>query len=105
PAHENPEGAHMATAKKAVKKSTAAVKKAPAAKKVSAKKAATKAAPAKKTVARKTAAAPAVKPIKNSFTKASLITHLVQETGLEPKVVKAVMGSLEATVLASINKK
>lgn len=99
----------MATAKKAVKKSTAAAKKAPAAKKVTAKKAATKTAtkavPAKKAAVRKSAATAAVKPIKNSFTKASLITHLVQDTGLEPKVVKAVMGSLENTVLASINKK
>lgn len=86
----------MATAKKAAKKASAA------------SKAAVKTPVAKKAVARKTAASaatPAIKPIKTSFTKASLITHLVEQTQLEPKVVKNVMATLEATMLASINKR
>lgn len=90
----------MATAKKATKK---------AAKKVSAaKKAAVKTPVAKKAAVRKSAgsaATSALKPIKSSFTKASLAAHLVEQTGLEPKVVKNVMATLEATMLASINKK
>jgi len=70
----------MATARKATK----AVKTAP-------RKAATPSAP--------------LKPIKESFTKTSLIGHLARVTDQEPKVVKAVMGALEATMLASVNKK
>lgn len=86
----------MATAKKAAKKAPAA------------KKAAAKTPVAKKAAVRKTAtsaAAPALKPIKSSFTKAALATHLAEQSGIEPKVVKTVMATLEATVLASINKK
>jgi hypothetical protein len=79
--------------------------------KVPAKKAATKAAPktapAKKAVK---AAAPAkavteLKPIKTAFNRTSLIVHLAQTAAVEPKAVKAVIASLEATMLASVNKK
>ncbi|MDP3351407.1 MULTISPECIES: HU family DNA-binding protein [unclassified Hydrogenophaga] len=75
-----------------------------------AKKAAPKAAP-KKTVAKaapkKVAAKPVGvnKPIKETFNKTSLVAHLVQASGADAKTVKAVLGSLEATMLASISKK
>lgn len=76
----------MATAKKA----------APAAKK------AAPAAPAKKAV--KAASAP-MKPIKTAFNKTSLATHLAQQSGVDPKAVKAVVAALESTIVASVNKK
>jgi hypothetical protein len=87
----------MATAKKTSVK--AAPKKAAPAKKA--------AAPAKKAVK---AAAPAkvpatVKPIKTAFNKTTLIAHLAEVSAVEPKAVKAVVAALEATVLASVNKK
>ena len=46
-----------------------------------------------------------LKPIKESFSKTSLLNHLATVAGQEPKAVKAVMGALEATMLASVNKK
>jgi nucleoid DNA-binding protein len=80
----------MATAKK-TKTPTAAKKAAPA------KKAAQAVTPAK---------APAtVKPIKTVFNKSSLITHLAELAAVEVKAVKAVVASLEATILASVHKK
>jgi nucleoid DNA-binding protein len=52
------------------------------------------------------AAAPApLKPIKDSFTKASLTVHLAERAGVEPKAAKALMAALEETVLASVHKK
>jgi nucleoid DNA-binding protein len=88
---------------------------APAAKKAAApatKKATTaskKAAPVvKKAVApavKKPVAATPLKPIKDSFTKASLIVHLAERSGVEPKAAKALLAALEETVLASIHKK
>jgi hypothetical protein len=77
----------MATAKKAT---TTAASKAPA------KKATPKTA--------KPAAAP-LKPIKTAFNKTSLVTHLAELAAVEAKAVKAVMASLEATILASVHKK
>ena len=59
-----------------------------------AKKAA-KAAPSPK------AASPAskpVKPVKETFTKASLATHLAEQSGVEPKGVKAVLAALNGTL-------
>lgn len=83
----------MATAKKsAASKKAVAVKSAP-------KKTST--AASKKPV---TAAAP-VKPIKTTFNKTTLLAHVAQASGQEPKVVKAVLAALETTLLASINKK
>jgi nucleoid DNA-binding protein len=79
--------------------------------------AAKKAAPTSKKAAApvtKKAAAPAVKnsvvptplkPIKDSFTKASLTIHLAERSGIEPKAAKALLAALEETVLASIHKK
>jgi len=51
----------------------------------------------------KAAAAP--KPIKTAFNKTSLLAHLAQQTGVDAKHVKAVLASLEATMLASLHKK
>lgn len=88
----------MATAKKA----------APAAKKAAPAKAApAKAAPAKKAApATKVATGPvALKPIKTAFNKSTLQAHLADVTGVEPKAVKAVLAGLEATIVASLNKK
>ncbi len=86
----------MATAKKAAPKAAA---KKPVAKTKAVKadpKAAPKAAP-KATVA--------LKPIKETFNKTSLVNHLVQASGADAKTVKAVLGSLEATIHASLSKK
>jgi nucleoid DNA-binding protein len=54
---------------------------------------------------KKAVAATPLKPIKDSFTKASLAIHLAGRTGLEPKAAKALMAALEETVLASVHKK
>lgn len=99
----------MATAKKTVsapaaKKTVRAAApakapvKAPAKKAVPAKKAATK------TVAAKAAPA-ALKPIKTAFNKTGLLAHVAELAAVELKAVKAVLGALEATILASIHKK
>jgi len=83
----------MATAKKSTTK-------APAKKAATAKKAVKAAAPAK------VVKAPvAVKPIKTAFNKTSLITHLADLAAVEIKAVKAVIASLEATILASVHKR
>lgn len=84
-------------------KKVAAKKAAAPAKKVAAKKApATKTAAAKK-VAVKASGAPA--PIKDTFTKASLATHVAERAGVEPKAAKAVLAALEDTILGSVHKK
>ena len=75
-------------------------KKTPA-KKVS--KPAAKKAVAKKATAVKTPAV--VKPIKEALNKSQLVAHVVEQSGVEPKAVKAVLATLEATVLASVNKR
>ena len=87
------------------------------AKKTMTKMPAKKAAPATKT-AKKTAplkqaakvAAPAkiaadMKPIKTAFNRTSLIAHLAETSAVGAKLVKAVIASLEATMLASVRKK
>lgn len=86
----------MATAKKSPVK--APLKKTVAKKPTAVTK---KPAPAKKVVA----APAALKPIKTAFNKSSLQAHLAESTGVEPKAVKAVLAALEATIVASINKK
>lgn len=78
----------MATKKAPAKKVTKTVKKA-------AKPAAKKAAPAKK----------AAGPIKAALNKSQLVAHLVESSGVEAKSVKAVLASLEAAVLGSVDKK
>jgi Bacterial DNA-binding protein len=51
------------------------------------------------------APAGALKPIKTALNKTSLASHLAEHTNVEPKAVKAVLTALEATILASVNKK
>ena len=58
------------------------------------------AAPAKNPVMAAT-----VKPIKSAFNKTSLISHLAETAAVEIKAVKAIIASLEATILASVHKK
>jgi len=74
-----------------------------------AKKSMTKAVAKKATPAKKAAATPskptAVKPISTAFNKSSLITHLAELAAVEVKAVRAIMASLEATILASVHKK
>ena len=86
----------------ATKKAAApATKKAPTVSKKAAPVAKKAAAPA---VKKPDAAAP-LKPIKDTFTKASLTIHLAERSGVEPKAAKALLAALEETVLASIHKK
>jgi nucleoid DNA-binding protein len=66
------------------------------------KKTAKAAAPAK---AAATSAVAALKPIKTAFNKTALTAHVAELAGVEPKAAKAVLAALEATILASINKK
>jgi len=87
------EVSEMATAKKAAKAAPVKATKARAAQPA---KPAAKAAPK---------AIGPLKPIKDSFTKSSLLAHLSDVAAVEPKAVKAVMTALEATMLASVNKK
>jgi nucleoid DNA-binding protein len=62
--------------------------------------------PAAKSSAKKAVAKPAaVKAIKTTFTKASLVAHLAEQSGVEAKSVKAVMAALEEATLASVSKK
>ncbi len=91
----------MATAKKtpAPAKKVAVKAAAPAAKKAA--PAAKKAAPAAKPVA----AAAALKPIKTAFNKTTLIAHLAEQSGVEPKATKALLAALEAAILGSVHKK
>jgi hypothetical protein len=85
----------MATAKSASKAAKGSPKKAAKAPRGGAKAASAKTA---------TLSAP-LKPIKEAFSKTSLINHLATVAGQEPRSVKAVMGALEATMLASVNRK
>lgn len=62
-------------------------------------------APAKKAAAKPVAKPTTVKPIKTAFTKAGLIAHLAEQSGVEAKSVKAILAALEATALASVDKK
>ena len=88
----------MATAKKTMTRVPAqalATKKMKTA--ASAKKEVKAATPAKTAVA--------MKPIKSAFNRTSLVAHLAQLAAIEIKAVKAVIASLEATILASVHKK
>lgn len=58
---------------------------------------------AKKTAKAKTAPAP--KPIKGLLSKTELTARVAEGAGVEPKVAKAVLASLEATIIASLGKK
>ncbi|SDJ36711.1 nucleoid DNA-binding protein [Paraburkholderia steynii] len=73
--------------------------------KAAALKAAAKSA-AKKTATAKAATASATaKPLKETFTKASLATHVATQAGVEPKEAKAILAALEDTILGSVHKK
>ena len=91
----------MATAKKTAAPAKKVVKAAaPAAKKA--------AAPAKKAAApaaKPVATATALKPIKSAFNKTTLVAHLAEQSGVEPKAAKAVLAALEAAILGSVHKK
>jgi nucleoid DNA-binding protein len=79
----------------ATKKKTSATKAKSASKK-----------PAAKASAKKAGAKPAaVQAIKTTFTKASLVAHLAEHSGVEARSVKAVMAALEEAALASVSKK
>jgi nucleoid DNA-binding protein len=78
------------------------------------KKPAAKPAPKKAVTAKPAAKAPAkvaVKPvaapkaITTALNKTTLIAQLVAQSGVDAKAVKAVLAALEATTLASMNKK
>lgn len=77
----------------------------PAAKKAVPAIAVPKVAKAIPAAAKKIAAPAALKPIKTAFTKTTLQAHLAQVAGVDAKTVKAVLGALDATILASMNKK
>lgn len=79
----------------------AAKKAAPAAKKAS--PLATKAVATKAVAVATTPAA--LKPIKTAFNKTTLIAHLAQQSGVEPKAARAVLAALETAILGSIHKK
>ncbi|MCW0206550.1 HU family DNA-binding protein [Achromobacter veterisilvae] len=101
----------MATKAKApAKKVTKPAAKAPAKKATAAKpavkpaaKPAVKPAAKKVVAAKKVAAAP--KAIKAALNKTQLIAYLVEQSGVEAKAVKAVLASLETSVLGSVDKK
>ncbi|KAK43401.1 HU family DNA-binding protein [Caballeronia sp. LZ029] len=92
-----PTSAKTAAKKAPAKKATAKTAAAPA------KKAAAPKVAAKKVAAKKTTGAPT--PIKDTFTKASLATHLADRAAVDLKAVKAVLVALEDTILGSIHKK
>jgi nucleoid DNA-binding protein len=58
----------------------------------------------------KTATKPAgngttIKPLKEILTKTALAVHLAEQSGVEPKSVKAVLAALETAILGSVHKK
>jgi nucleoid DNA-binding protein len=89
--------------------------KKPAAKKPAAKKAAVKKTVAKVAAKARKAAAPAaakpvvspapMKPITKPLSKQGLVAHLAESAAVEIRAVKAVLANLEATILASLNKR
>ena len=46
----------------------------------------------------------ALKPIKETLGKSGLVSQLASHSGVEPKSVKAVLASLEATIAATLHK-
>lgn len=86
----------MATSKKAPAKTVAPAKKAIAVKKTAA---------AKKTPNRAVAEPVKAKPFKEKLNKTQLTAHLAAASGVELKGVRAVLAALEATMLASLQKK
>jgi nucleoid DNA-binding protein len=58
-----------------------------------------------KAPAKAAAAAAPVKPIKDTFSKSELARHLSEQSGVETKAVKSVLGALESTILGAVHKK
>jgi hypothetical protein len=46
----------------------------------------------------------AVKPLKEVLSKSALIAHLSSQSGVEPRNVRAVLASLEATMAGALHK-
>jgi nucleoid DNA-binding protein len=46
-----------------------------------------------------------IKPVKEAFTKTGLAAYLAEQSGVEPKSVRAVLGALETAILGSVHKK
>jgi len=63
-----------------------------------------KAIPEKAVAAKKPAATAAVKPLKDAFTKSSLVSHLAEQAQVDAKAVKAVLLHLENTIVGSLHK-
>lgn len=100
-----PTSSKTAAKKVATKAATKTAAKTPAVpvKKVAAKKAAVKKTAAVKKVAAKSAGT--LSPIKDTFTKASLVAHLADRATVDAKAVKAVLAALEDTILGAVHKK
>jgi nucleoid DNA-binding protein len=47
----------------------------------------------------------AIKPVKEAFSKTGLAAYVAEQSGVEPKSVRAVLGALETAILGSIHKK
>ncbi|NID16946.1 HU family DNA-binding protein [Luteibacter yeojuensis] len=60
---------------------------------------------AAKAPAKATKAPAALKPIKDPLSKSSLVSHIVEQSGVDSKSVKAVLASLEGAISASVHKK
>jgi len=58
-----------------------------------------------KSVKRAKASKPAVKPMKEALSKSELARHVAEQTGVDLKSTKAVLGALEAAMLGSVHKK
>jgi nucleoid DNA-binding protein len=87
----------MATSKKSAAKK-------PATKKPAAKKAAKPAAKAAKKAAPAAAQGP-MKPVSGALSKQGLAAHIAEHAAVEMRAVKAVLASLEQTILASLHRK
>jgi nucleoid DNA-binding protein len=60
---------------------------------------------ASKKAAKPAKAAPKAVSVKSVMSKSQLVTHLADHSGADKKAVKAVLGSLEATIAAAVSKK
>ncbi len=61
---------------------------------------------AKTPAAKKVLTRPAeMKPIKSAFNRSSLVAHLAEAAAVEMRAARALMVALEATILASVNRK
>ena len=69
------------------------------------KTAATKTAAKKAAAPAKKAAPAAAKPLKDTFSKSSLLAHLIAQTELDKKTVQTVLSHLENTIVSAIHKK